>query len=447
MGKRLLSITLLFRGASVAPPLALAQTDSRTGDQRPAGERVYATVADSVFFLELSDSAGQQTGTATGFLVSESQILTNAHVADVGSIQLRVGTFRVECAVQRIDRVNDLALCGIPAKANSPAIKLAAADPNPGATVFALGNPEGLDKMITEGLFTGYRDFDGQKVAQISAALSPGSSGGPILNSDGELWGVAVSSLVRGQTLNFAVPLGIVREFLAGKQPTVDSASFIKTAKALLSARDELESLDARWNQLDAQAGEALARAIESSSDLGVLVEVGTIAAIDSHHPEIQVQAARKAIEITRTPMPEMYAKLARALYYATDAKGPSPALEEAEQAAVKAATLGRFSVAADLLLLGDIQHQADKFQQAYATYLKASTIPETGPGETATAYMNLFRTSHQLGRHAEADNWFKRVAQAAGRPLVWGWVRTRGCKSRCPGMLKRPTHTWRRLD
>ena len=171
--------------------------------------------------------------------------------------------------------------------------------------MFALGNPEGLEKTITEGLFTGYRDFDGQKVAQISAALSPGSSGGPILNSDGELWGVAVSSLVRGQTLNFAVPLGIVREFLAGKQPTVDSASLIKTAKALLSARDELDSSDAGWNHLDAQASEALARAIESSSDLGVLVEIGTIALIDSHHPEIQVQAARKAIDITPTPTPE----------------------------------------------------------------------------------------------------------------------------------------------
>ena len=60
----------------------------------------------------------------------------------------------------------------------------------------------------------------------------------------------------------------------------------------------------------------------------------------------------------------------------------------------MKAATLGRFSVAADVVLLGDIQYQADKFQQAYASYLKASTIPETGPGETATVVHEF--VSHQ---------------------------------------------------
>jgi S1-C subfamily serine protease len=91
---------------------------------------------------------------------------------------------------------------------------LADEEPKAGSAVFALGNPKGLERTISQGLFTGHREIQGRRLVQISAPISPGSSGGPILNSEGKLIAVAVGSFSAGQNLNFAVPLAIVRTFL-----------------------------------------------------------------------------------------------------------------------------------------------------------------------------------------------------------------------------------------
>jgi serine protease Do len=199
-----------------------------------SGERVYAAAADSTFVLEMSTSAGKAVGTAMGFLVADHLVLTNAHVANAGTISVRTGSLQVTCVTKRVDPLNDLALCEMAAKSSSTPIKLAATDPSPGATVYALGNPRGLEKTISQGLFTGVREADGRRVAQISAAISPGSSGGPILNSSGELVGVAVFYLKDGQALNFAVPLDIVRDFIAGEAPSAsDHASLLTVVKGL----------------------------------------------------------------------------------------------------------------------------------------------------------------------------------------------------------------------
>src|SRR6185295_13664933 len=154
--------------------------------------------------------------------------------------------------------------------------------------------------------------------------------------------------------------LSVVREFLAGKTPVVDSAFLIHSAKALASVRDKLESEDSRWKELDTQVHDVLTRAIEMTSDSAVLSEAYSIATW--LHLDIQISAARKAIRLTKVPTPAMYSNLARSLYLATDANGPSPALSEAEQAAARASALSRSS--ADLTLLGDIQRQAEKFRE-----------------------------------------------------------------------------------
>ena len=76
-----------------------------------------------------------------------------------------------------------------------------------GSTIFAMGNPSGLTGTISPGIISAIRDVEGQELLQISAPVSHGSSGGPILNSNGEVVGVAVSTLKEGQNLNFAVPV------------------------------------------------------------------------------------------------------------------------------------------------------------------------------------------------------------------------------------------------
>ena len=93
-----------------------------------------------------------------------------------------------------------------PGQATAAPLAFAENEPRRGAAVFAIGNPRGLEKTISQGLFNGHRTVDGREVAQISAPISPGSSGGPILDSNAEVIAVAVSFLADGQNLTFAVP-------------------------------------------------------------------------------------------------------------------------------------------------------------------------------------------------------------------------------------------------
>ena len=353
-----------------------------TGSQSH-GEKIYAQAAESVFLLEIHDEAGQQVATGSGFLVAEDQILTNAHVADAGAILVRVGSLRVTCAVQRADRVNDLALCRIPAKSTAPILRLAAKDPSPGATIFALGSPRGFENTITQGLFTANRDVDGQRVGQISAPISPGSSGGPILNTDGELIGVAVSRLTNSQNLNFAVPRNIVSSFL--RNETSNNDSLVDVAKSLQASRDGTQfSTDSgsAWQKLNLELAQVL----------------------------------RRAIHVANPVTKDLLSKLASALSFSLDATPGE--LVEAEEAATFALRLGRPDVS-DYVLLGSIQQQRGRFQDAYHTYLKGSTLSGSASDKDAVTY-NLFLVSDSLKRPHDADGWFQKLDRSTIDAYQW---------------------------
>ena len=95
--------------------------------------------------------------------------------------------------------------------------------PEVGARVYAIGNPKGLANTFSEGLISGIRE-DGE-VIQTTAAISAGSSGGPLINAEGEVVGVTTSVLVGGQNLNFAVPTNRVIRLLANRGELVSLTS------------------------------------------------------------------------------------------------------------------------------------------------------------------------------------------------------------------------------
>jgi serine protease Do len=78
----------------------------------------------------------------------------------------------------------------------------------PGDPVVAIGNPMGLESTVSNGLVSARRKVDGGvEVLQVSAPISPGSSGGPLLNDRGEVIGIATALLEGGQNLAFGVPI------------------------------------------------------------------------------------------------------------------------------------------------------------------------------------------------------------------------------------------------
>jgi len=80
-----------------------------------------------------------------------------------------------------------------------------------GEDIIAIGNPAGLEGTVSKGIISGIRKTEGIKFIQITAPISPGSSGGPVFNLSGKVIGVATAYLDLGQNLNFAMPVNYLK--------------------------------------------------------------------------------------------------------------------------------------------------------------------------------------------------------------------------------------------
>ena len=88
-----------------------------------------------------------------------------------------------------------------------------------GESVFAIGNPFGLERTLSEGVVaTTQRNFDGISYVQTTAAINPGNSGGPLFNSRGEVIGVTNMGILGGEGLGFAIPSRYVRDFIRNRE-------------------------------------------------------------------------------------------------------------------------------------------------------------------------------------------------------------------------------------
>jgi len=84
-----------------------------------------------------------------------------------------------------------------------------------GETVFAIGNPLGLTRTVSQGIVsTTNRDFEGRLYIQTTADINPGNSGGPLFNLAGEVIGVTSMGYLFYGGLNFAIPIDVVRRFV-----------------------------------------------------------------------------------------------------------------------------------------------------------------------------------------------------------------------------------------
>jgi len=122
-------------------------------------------------------------------------------------------------------------------------------EPAVGSPVFVLGNPQGLERSISEGIISGVRVQGARRLMQLTAAISPGSSGGPVLLKDGTVAGVTVGYLEGGQNLNFAIPAAAVRALLAGPASTGGFAVAAAAVRERLAAPAPEISDSAGWSR------------------------------------------------------------------------------------------------------------------------------------------------------------------------------------------------------
>jgi len=158
-------------------------------------------------------------GLGSGFVVSgDGRIVTNMHVirgADQATVQTAAGKQYDKVELMAADEVHDLVVLRIHARGLKPLPLGDSATARPGAHVVAIGHPLGLGNTVSDGLISAVREISPQRLLlQISAPISPGSSGGPLFNDDGEVIGISTLVISGGQNLNFAVPINAVKPLL-----------------------------------------------------------------------------------------------------------------------------------------------------------------------------------------------------------------------------------------
>ncbi len=172
-------------------------------------------------------------GTGSGFFVTrDGHVVSNFHVIE-DETRIAVTVFRKVGSEFRREKSEDVEIV-----ATNPFLDLALLkvsfddgyrpvltlldgddDLADGDQVFAIGNPLGLDRTISEGIVSRRnRVSEGLVYIQTTAQINPGNSGGPLFNTRGEVVGVTNMKIALGEGLGFAIPIRYVRDFLQNRE-------------------------------------------------------------------------------------------------------------------------------------------------------------------------------------------------------------------------------------
>lgn len=426
--------------------LALAQTFAfgQTGDE---AKKIYNSSQESVFLVYLNDSGGNPSALGSAFLVARRLLITNAHVADAGSPVLAVGPVRIPLKILRTDEKNDLALLSVDVDLTSRPLPLASALVSPGEQVFAIGNPEGLEKTISQGIISGLRKRGDRDLLQVTSPISHGSSGGPILNANGEVVGVAVGMLEDGQNLNFAVPVSYVRAILEERADAVTVSNVdgsLTDAKDTFSKRAQTEYSDdpsSEYQQQTQKLHELMETIVASTTREDALVEMACLGTKAIDLSDSGIKAARKLVN--EKPSPEHRALLSYVLYdRASDESFKSQFaqkdseiqlqanaahdkyLSDASREAVDSARTakGQGLLVADFVL-GSAKNDQKEYSEAITLHsLVAGGSPSLCGNDLAKqAISSLIYENDNARRPDDAEKWFRRYASLY-EPAAYEW-------------------------
>jgi len=189
------------------PPLPKQKVES-TGNLPSLIKRI----EPSTVIVFTYDDKGDFLRLGSGFFISQNgDIITNYHVlqeASSADVKTSVGkTYPITYIVAEDEQSDIIRLSvDIPSKYVQP-LFLSEAIPEVGERILVYGSPLGLEKTVSDGIVSAIREVPGYgELIQITAPISPGSSGSPVLNMNGEVIGIATFQFIEGQNLNFAIP-------------------------------------------------------------------------------------------------------------------------------------------------------------------------------------------------------------------------------------------------
>jgi len=208
-------------------------------------------IKPSVVIVFAYNNKGEFLKLGSGFFISQSgDIITNYHVLQgAGSAEVKTSdgkTYPITYIVAEDEQSDIICLSvDIPSK-YVHSLSLSATIPEVGERIIVYGSPLGLENTVSDGIVSAVREIpDFGKIIQITAPISPGSSGSPVLNMKGEVIGIATFQMVEGQNLNFAIPSERISSLnLAGEKETFTTEELFRQDSKAKKGSDYSEAVN-----------------------------------------------------------------------------------------------------------------------------------------------------------------------------------------------------------
>jgi S1-C subfamily serine protease len=239
-----------------------------------------AALTGSAFATIVANPGEPTQAFGSGFVVrSDGVIVTNLHIvegAENVEVQLPNGQVFDDVDVLGADELRDILVLKIPTTGLSALVLGDDALVEIGEDIYVLGNPRGdvlgfgYDQTFSDGLISSRRSIGSVEYLQISAPISKGSSGGPVVNARGEAIAIATLTIADAQNLNLAVPIRYIYGILADALEEVPLLEFIDTTDFSLVSNDvdDVDDVDDRRALSAALARDASPEFMESISNM-----------------------------------------------------------------------------------------------------------------------------------------------------------------------------------
>lgn len=219
-----LNLIILIFLIALSPVLSFADAD-----------RIFKENRRAVVVVVSYDGKGNPVGQGSGFVVRrDGVIVTNYHViSNAEDIKVKAGdrVLGVEGLIH-LDKENDLVILKVKGE-NLPTVRLGDIKKiGIGEKVYVISSPMGLENTISDGVLSGIREITPErKLLQITAPISPGSSGGPVFNKNGEVIGIVTFIIQGAQNINFAMPVNLIKDRIDTRKVTTIKDSGIEDYK------------------------------------------------------------------------------------------------------------------------------------------------------------------------------------------------------------------------
>lgn len=212
---------------------------------------------DSVFQVQLIETeSNKKSAIGSAFLVSHNKIVTNFHV--ISSWIHNPDKYKIEIIHKKhgvtavglidFDVVHDLAVLKTDHPFAAPVLALSDNLPNQGDKIFSIGNPHDYGMMVIPGTYNGVTANSFYQRINFTGSINPGMSGGPALNTQGEIVGVNVATA--GNQMGFLVPLWHLKTLLTASHEAITKDQLESRIEQQLLASQELffnKILDSQW--------------------------------------------------------------------------------------------------------------------------------------------------------------------------------------------------------